>query len=147
MKKIGIGYEDYKRFIDDDMYYIDKTMLVNDVIENGGAVTLFTRPRRFGKTLALSMLQTYFELEYDYNGNVIDKRRYFEGKKIMNAPESILSMMGQYPVINLSLKSAKQNDYFTAFKKSINELLSKPVKQGENWFNDENLTKTKQLRK
>ena len=114
MKKIGIGYEDYKRFIDDDMYYIDKTMLVNDVIENGGAVTLFTRPRRFGKTLALSMLQTYFELEYDYNGNVIDKRRYFEGKKIMNAPESILSMMGKYPVINLSLKSAKQPNFRAA---------------------------------
>ena len=136
MKKIGIGYEDYKRFIDDDMYYIDKTMLVNDVIENGGAVTLFTRPRRFGKTLALSMLQTYFELEYDYNGNVIDKRRYFEGKKIMNAPESILSMMGQYPVINLSLKSAKQNDYFTAFKKLRDEIIDEYKRHSYLWEKD-----------
>ena len=76
MKKIGIGYEEYKRFIDDDMYYIDKTMLISDIVEKGGEVTLFTRPRRFGKTLALSMLRTFFELEYDYNGNVIDKRRY-----------------------------------------------------------------------
>ena len=103
MKKIGIGYEEYKEFIDDDMYYIDKTMLIEDVVERGGKVTLFTRPRRFGKTLALSMLRTFFELEYDYNGNVIDKKRYCEGKKIMGAPEKILSMMGKYPVIKLLL--------------------------------------------
>ncbi|MBQ9633315.1 MAG: AAA family ATPase, partial [Lachnospiraceae bacterium] len=58
MKKLGIGYENYKTFIDQDLYYIDKTMLIRDVREKGGIVTLFTRPRRFGKTLALSMLRT-----------------------------------------------------------------------------------------
>ena len=73
MKKIGIGYEFYKDFIDQDLYYVDKTMLVRDILKKGGQVTLITRPRRFGKTLALTMLQTYFELEYDYDGNVIDK--------------------------------------------------------------------------
>ena len=124
MKKIGIGYEDYKRFIEDDMYYIDKTMLINDIIEKGGEVTLFTRPRRFGKTLALSMLRTFFELEYDYNGNVIDKKRYFEGKKIMNADDKILSMMGKYPVIKLSLKSAKQPSFKSAFKALRDEIKS-----------------------
>ena len=124
MKKIGIGYEEYKEFIDDDMYYIDKTMLIKDVVERGGKVTLFTRPRRFGKTLALSMLRTFFELEYDYNGNVIDKKRYFEGKKIMGASEKILSMMGKYPVIKLSLKSAKQPDFYNAFMKLREEIMS-----------------------
>ena len=124
MKKIGIGYEDYKEFIDEDMYYIDKTMLIYDVIEKGGKVTLFTRPRRFGKTLALSMLRTFFELEYDYDGNVIDKKRYFEGKKIMNADDKILSMMGRYPVIKLSLKSAKQPDFYNAFVKLREEIMS-----------------------
>ena len=124
MKKIGIGYEEYKEFIDDDMYYIDKTMLIKDVVERGGKVTLFTRPRRFGKTLALSMLRTFFELEYDYDGNVIDKKRYFEGKKIMGAPEKILSMMGKYPVIKLSLKSAKQPDFYNAFIKLREEIMS-----------------------
>ncbi len=123
MKKIGIGYEDYKRFIDEDMYYVDKTILIKDIVEKGGEVTLFTRPRRFGKTLALSMLKTFFELEYDYEGNVIDKKRYFEGKKIMNAPDKILSMMGQYPVIKLSLKSAKQSDFVTAFMKLRDEII------------------------
>ena len=124
MKKIGIGYEDYKRFIDDDMYYVDKTMLIRDVIEKGGVVTLFTRPRRFGKTLALSMLRTFFELEYDYDGNVIDKKRYFAGKKIMGASDKILSMMGKYPVIKLSLKSAKQPDFYNAFMRLREEIIS-----------------------
>ena len=124
LKKIGIGYEDYKRFIDDDMYYVDKTMLIRDIVENGGEVTLFTRPRRFGKTLALSMLRTFFELEYDYNGNVIDKRRYFEGKKIMDAGDKILSMMGKYPVIKLSLKSAKQPDFREAALQLRDEIVS-----------------------
>ena len=124
MKKIGIGYEDYKKFIDDDMYYIDKTMLINDIIEKGGEVTLFTRPRRFGKTLALSMLRTFFELEYDYNGNVIDKKRYFEGKKIMGASDKILSMMGRYPVIKLSLKSAKQPSFKSAALQLRDEIAS-----------------------
>jgi hypothetical protein len=114
LKKIGIGYENYKEFIDDDMYYIDKTMLIRDVVEKGGKVTLFTRPRRFGKTLALSMLRTFFEMEYDYDGNLIDKRRYFEGKNIMNAEDKILSMMGKYPVIKLSLKSSKQPNFRAA---------------------------------
>ena len=81
MKKIGIGYEFYTHFIDQNLYYVDKTLLVRDILEKGGQVTLITRPRRFGKTLALTMLQTYFELEYDREGNVIDKKRYFEGKK------------------------------------------------------------------
>ncbi len=124
VKKIGIGYEEYKEFIDDDMYYIDKTMLIEDIVERGGKVTLFTRPRRFGKTLALSMLRTFFELEYDYSGNVIDKKRYFEGKKIMGAPDKILSMMGKYPVIKLSLKSAKQPDFYNAFIKLREEIMS-----------------------
>ena len=124
MKKIGIGYEDYKRMIDDDIYYIDKTMLISDVVEKGGMVTLFTRPRRFGKTLALSMLRTFFELEYDKDGNIIDKKRYFEGKKIMDASDEILSMMGKYPVIKLSLKSAKQPNFKAAFKALRDEIKS-----------------------
>ncbi len=124
VKKIGIGYEDYKRMIDEDIYYVDKTMLIRDIVEKGGMVTLFTRPRRFGKTLALSMLRTFFELEYDRDGNVIDKRRYFEGKRIMGASDRILSMMGKYPVIKLSLKSAKQPDFYNAFMKLREEIIS-----------------------
>lgn len=114
MQKIGIGYENYKEFTDENIYYVDKTLLISDLIEKGGKVTLFTRPRRFGKTLALSMLRTFFELEYDYDGNAVDNRKYFEGRKIMSASDDIISMMGRYPVINLSLKSAKQPSFRSA---------------------------------
>ena len=123
MKKIGIGYENYKEFIDQDLYYVDKTLLVRDILENGGKVTLLTRPRRFGKTLGLSMLRTFFEIEYDRNGNVIDKRRYFEGMKVMKCGNAVLGEMGKYPVIKLSLKGAKQKDFtgaFLALRREIN---------------------------
>ncbi|MBR1744162.1 MAG: AAA family ATPase, partial [Lachnospiraceae bacterium] len=115
MKRLGIGYEDYKRFVDEDLYFVDKTMLIKEVLERGGIVTLFTRPRRFGKTLALSMLRTFFELEYDLHGNIVEKGRYFTGKKVSGAGEEILKHMGQYPVIHMSLKSAKQADFYSAF--------------------------------
>ena len=123
MKKIGIGYENYMEFVEQDLYYIDKTMLIRDVVEDGAKVLLFTRPRRFGKTLALSMLRTFFELEYDFDGKVIDKRQYFEGKKIMDCGEQVLSKMGQYPVIKLSLKSAKQPNFKNAVLQLRDEIL------------------------
>ena len=123
LKKLGIGYEDYKEFIDRDMYYVDKTMLIREVREEGGKVTLFTRPRRFGKTLALSMLRTFFELEYGRDGNAVDKSRYFEGKRIMEEGGDILSEMGKYPVIKLSLKSAKQPDFYSAFLKLREDII------------------------
>ena len=63
-KAISIGIEDYKRIIDKPYYYVDKTLLIKDILDNGAQVTLFTRPRRFGKTLALSMLRTFFEQDY-----------------------------------------------------------------------------------
>ena len=124
MKKIGIGYENYKRVIDDNCYFVDKTLLIKDIVEKGGMTTLFTRPRRFGKTLALSMLRTFLELEYDREGNVVDNRRYFEGMKIMDSGGDILDMMGRYPVINMSLKGAKQRDFYNAFSMLRNEIIS-----------------------
>ena len=124
MKRFGIGYENYREFIEENLYYIDKTWLVRDVIEKGGKVILFTRPRRFGKTLALSMLQTFFELEYDKDGRVVSKERYFDGKRIMEAPDELLSMMGQVPVIRLSLKSANQPDFNRAGLRIRDEIVS-----------------------
>ena len=136
MKKIGIGYEDYKRIIDDGCYYVDKTLLIRDVIEKGGMVTLFTRPRRFGKTLALSMLRTFFELEYDDAGNPVDNSRYFEGKKIMEADKSILSKQGKYPVIKLSLKSAKQPDFLLAALRLRDEIVAEIRRHAYLWQTD-----------
>lgn len=123
-EKIGIGYENYKQFIDKNLYYVDKTLLVRDVLEKGGAVTLLTRPRRFGKTLGLSMLRTFFEMEYDRDGSVIDKGRYFKGMNIMECGEEILSHMGRYPVIQMSLKSAKRPDFDSAFLMLRSDIVS-----------------------
>ena len=123
MQKIGIGFEFYKKMIDKKCYYVDKTLLIRDVVENGGEVTLFTRPRRFGKTMALTMLQAFFEEALDRNGNPVDNSRYFEGKKIMDAGEEIVSMMGKYPVIFLTLKSAKQPTFENAFYQLASDIM------------------------
>lgn len=88
-KRIAIGHEFYKCFIDDNYYYVDKTILIKELFDKGAMVNLFTRPRRFGKTLALTMLKTFFEQESDRDGNVIDNSRYFDGTKI--AGESAVS--------------------------------------------------------
>lgn len=114
-KPLAIGVEDYKRIIEKPYYYVDKTLMIKEILDKGGSVNLFTRPRRFGKTLALSMLKTYFELDMDLDGAVTDNRHYFDGKKIMGTGEEYIRHMGQYPVISLSLKSAKQPDFQMAY--------------------------------
>lgn len=121
-KKIPIGIEMYKKIIDSNYYYVDKTLLIRDLLEQTGEVTLFTRPRRFGKTLTLSMLQTFFEKEIDAEGNVVDNSGYFTGKKIMDAGEAYTKQQGQFPVIFLSLKSAKQPNFDMAYKSLLEEI-------------------------
>ncbi|MGN0263810.1 MAG: AAA family ATPase [Oliverpabstia sp.] len=123
-KPLAIGVEDYKRIVDKPYYYVDKTLFIKDLIDKGGTVSLFTRPRRFGKTLALSMLKTFFEAEIDQKGNKIDNSHYFDGMKIMAAGEAYTSYMGRYPVISLSLKSAKQPNYQMAYQCLIDEIVS-----------------------
>ena len=112
---IAIGVEKYKHIIDKQAYYIDKTWILKELMEQASAVNLFTRPRRFGKTLTLSMIQTFFEDERTSDGEKIDNSHYFDGKKILTAGEKYTSQMGTYPVIKLSLKSAKQPDFQMAY--------------------------------
>lgn len=113
-KNLPIGIEFYKRIIDEDYYYVDKTLMIKELLDRQSYVSLFTRPRRFGKTLALDMLKTFFEKEIDDKGHEIDNSHYFEGMKIMSAGEKYTSNQGQYPVIFLSLKSSKQPDMANA---------------------------------
>ena len=122
-RPIPIGVEFYKQMIEDGYYYIDKTLLIKDILEQKSIVTLFTRPRRFGKTLAQSILKTFFEKEMLPDGTVADNSVYFQGKKIMAAGEEYIKHMGQYPVIFLSLKSAKQPALWTASEKLQEELI------------------------
>lgn len=113
---IAIGVEKYKEIIDKNAYYIDKTWMIKELLDQAASVNLFTRPRRFGKTLMLSTIRTFFEDERTYDGKKIDNRIYFEGKKILSAGERYVGEMGSYPVIKLSLKSAKQPDFQSAYR-------------------------------
>ena len=116
MKKVmPIGFEDFKEIIDKGMYYVDKTYMIKELLEQYGKVNLFTRPRRFGKTLNLSMLRRFFEMEPDGEGGWIDNRYLFDGLKISDCGEHYMAHQGQYPVIKLSLKSAKQPGYDMAY--------------------------------
>ena len=117
------GYNNYKRIISDELYYVDKTLLIKELLDKKGQVNLFTRPRRFGKTLILSMLRTFFEQDTDVKGNVIDNRHFFDGMKIMQAGDKYVSKLGQYPVISLSIKSGKQPNFEMAYQSLIDEVV------------------------
>ncbi len=108
-KPLPIGVDNFEKLIENEYYYVDKTLFIKDLLDNKADVNLFTRPRRFGKTLNISMLQYFFEDERHWNtGEKKDNTALFNGLKIMDAGDKYSSNMGQYPVINLSLKSAKQ---------------------------------------
>lgn len=121
-KSLPIGYENYKEIIKKNLYYVDKTLLIKEILDKGGKVNLFTRPRRFRKTLTLSMLRTFFEKETDVSGNIIDNSEYFAGMKIMQTGEKYVSELGQYPVISLSLKSGKQPRFDMAYASMVDEI-------------------------
>lgn len=123
IKKLPIGIEFYKEIIDKNYYYVDKTLIIKELFDKGGKVNLFTRPRRFGKTLIQTMLRTFFEAELDREGQPVDNSRYFSGKKIMEAGEDYTQHMGQYPVIFLSLKSAKQPTFEMAYQSLLDEII------------------------
>ena len=107
-KPLPIGIEDFKEVIDSGYYFVDKTLMIKDLIVNKVKVGLFTRPRRFGKTLNMSMIQRFFEKTDESNAYLFDRL------KISEYPEC-MQYQGQYPVISLSLKSMKQGSYKDAF--------------------------------
>jgi hypothetical protein len=109
-KPLPIGVDNFEMLITRGYYYIDKTLFMKDLLDNKASVNLFTRPRRFGKTLNMSMLQYFFEISQKDNSYL------FEDLNIMKAGENYTAHMGKYPIINLSLKSAKQPTYELAFK-------------------------------
>ena len=105
MKPIPIGVENFKEIITSDYYYTDKTLLIRDLLDSGAKVSLFTRPRRFGKTLNMSMLRYFFEKMDEDNSYL------FDGLKISNAGEKYMSYCGQYPVISISLKGMSKKTF------------------------------------
>ncbi len=106
IKRPPVGIESFAELIKQDFYYVDKTGMVKELLENWGKVNLFTRPRRFGKSLTMSMLKSFFEIETDKN--------LFRGLAISQETALCERYMGQYPVISLSLKQVKGKNYEAA---------------------------------
>ena len=100
MKRIPIGLSDFKHLIEEDFYYFDKTKFIDEIIQDGAQVKLFTRPRRFGKTLNMSMLKYFFDIKEAEKNKKLFKDLYIEKTKSFKE-------QGQYPVISLSLKDLK----------------------------------------
>ena len=105
-KKLPVGVENFKDIRSEEFYYVDKTSMIRDLLNRWGMVNLFTRPRRFGKSLNMSMLQTFFEIGCD--------PALFEGLAVSEEKELCEKYMGQFPVISISLKGVNGPDYKTA---------------------------------
>ena len=123
MKKIPIAVEDFKKIIEENYYYIDKTKIIEDILNDGAEVKLFCRPRRFGKTLNMSTLNYFFNIE-----NKDDNRKLFNGLYIENCP--VIEEQGKYPVIFLSMKGLGGLNWEVAFsgiKSKIKELFRKYI--------------------
>ena len=128
LKKISIGVEDFKELIDKDGYFVDKTLTIEKLIESRAKVTLFTRPRRFGKTLNQFMIRRFFEDEITEEGEEVDNGYLFDGLKITECGEEILKHQQQYPVIFMTLKSAKQPDFEMAYGALADEIYNEFVR-------------------
>lgn len=98
-KKLPIGIEFFDNFKRDDFYYVDKTGFIRDLVELRGSVNLFTRPRRFGKSLNMDMLKTFFEIGTDSS--------LFDGLEISKETAICERYMGKYPVVSISLKGVE----------------------------------------
>ena len=119
-KKLPIGIEDFEKLRQYDFYYVDKTGLMKELLQNWGEVNLFTRPRRFGKSLNMSMLKYFFEIGSD--------PALFEGLEISKEKQLCEEYMGKFPVISISLKGINAGCYETARAmavKTINEEASR----------------------
>ena len=135
---LPIGISDY-RLASTEYYYIDKTMMIKDFLDERPMVSLFTRPRRFGKTLNMDMLRTFFEKTDE------DTSIYFKNKKIWACGKKYREYQGKYPVIFLSFKDIKFNSWTETFE-AIKELFSKETSRHPELINSEKLSSADQKR-
>lgn len=130
---LPVGVSDY-RLASTEYYYIDKTMMLKDFIDERPMVTLFTRPRRFGKTLNMDMIRTFFEKTDE------DTSKYFTNKKIWAQGENYRSFQGKYPVIFISLKDVKHNSWKNT-SESIGSIVSQEYRRHSELATSPNLDK------
>ena len=109
-RTVGIGHQDFETIRQRNYFYIDKTHFIREWWKNGDSVTLITRPRRFGKTLSMNMIETFFSIQYK------DREDLFEGLKIWER-EDFRKLQGTYPVIFISFADVKETSFSQARKK------------------------------
>lgn len=109
----GIGLQDFSKIRKENIFLVDKTEFIREWWENKDDVTLITRPRRFGKTLTMSMIEQFFSVEFEYKDN---DNNVFEGMNIWQY-EDYRKLKGTYPVISLSFSSVKETSYLEARRK------------------------------
>ena len=116
-KKIMVGTDNFEKFIRNNGYYVDKTELLYDLVAGtGNEVTLFTRPRRFGKTLTMSMMESFFDISRDSSDLFADRNIS------KNHPDFCKEWMNQYPVLSLTLKDVEGLTFESAFNKCAESL-------------------------
>ena len=132
-KKLPIGIDGFEKIRTNDFYYADKTLFIKELLLNWGEVNLFTRPRRFGKTLNMSMLKCFFEIGSDL--------KLFAGLNIMQEKELCEKYMGKFPVISISLKSVGGRNFKTASAALIN-IIGKEAMRFQFLLESEHLSET-----
>lgn len=115
-RTVAIGIQRFNELIENHYFYIDKTGFIKEWWESGDSVTLITRPRRFGKTLTMSMLEQFFSIEYAGRGELFQGLSIWKDKKFQE-------LQGTYPVISLSFANVKEKD-FNATKQRIGQLIT-----------------------
>ncbi|CAN2326993.1 AAA-ATPase-like domain-containing protein [Fusobacterium sp. oral taxon C10] len=128
MKRIGIGLSDFKELIEDDYYYFDKTKFIDEVVKDGAKVKLFARPRRFGKTLNMSMLKYFFDIK-----KADENRKLFKGLYVEKTES--FKEQGQYPVVFLSLKDLKATTW-EEMKNNIKSIIASFFSEYKYLLND-----------
>ena len=113
-KKLPIGIDSFEKIIQHNFYYVDKTEMITELLHNWGEVNLFTRPRRFGKSLNMNMLQSFLEIGCD--------KSLFNGLKVSREKELCEEYMGKFPVISLTLKNVEGLNFESARKSLKNTL-------------------------
>ena len=124
MLPLPIGVSDYRKAVT-DYYYVDKTLLIREFLDERAQVSLFTRPRRFGKTLNMDMLKTFFEISED------DTSVYFTDRKIWNCGQKYRDYQGKYPVIFISFKDIKHKNWDDSLRNIASVLAGEIVRHKE----------------
>ena len=127
-KQVSTDYENFSDYIDHNCYYVDKTRFLRPVFADPGRIRLFTRPRRFGKTLTLDMFKEFLSVNPENPGDTSRQERLFKGLDVMKDTEFVQKYMGQYPVVSMTLKSVFGESYEWAVQKMAALIVSTATK-------------------